>query len=83
MQLHAARSDEPVATARHRCTSCGAAYGEEAWRALPLVERLGHDEVAHLMSAWPWPTSDVIEVRDCRCGASLVRRTPACLPAPR
>ena len=77
MQRPATRIDDHVALARHRCSSCRAAYGDESWDALPLVERLGRDQVAHLMSTWPWPSDDVIEVRHCRCGATLVRHLRA------
>jgi hypothetical protein len=55
------------------CGRCGALHDETAWRSLRVVETLDRDRVRDLVTEWPWPAATVLEVRRCRCGATIAR----------
>jgi hypothetical protein len=57
------------------CGRCGAAFEEQAWRRLELVERVAAERVRELVTRWPDETG--IDVRRCVCGRALARKATA------
>jgi hypothetical protein len=50
------------------CAVCRATWSQKAWTTLPLVQVI---EAAEAQKHLTVPMDDRIEVRSCRCGASL------------
>ncbi len=63
------RDARPVALT---CGGCSKTYGEAAWRALPVSERIGAPEVRRVLSKWP--DGLVVEVRRCGCGRTIAAK---------
>src|SRR5438309_411126 len=58
-----------------RCALCGSAFDVAAWSALELLETLGPNVIVR--HALAWPASATIEIRRCRCGRSIARKSRA------
>jgi hypothetical protein len=52
----------------------------DLWRELELVERLACERVREIVTAWPDDTT--IEVRRCRCGHVIARKSERASPSP-
>ena len=63
----------------YRCSGCGEAYGESAWRGLALAERIEPEQVRRLLSNWP--AGLCVEVRRCgACGKTVAAKRAAADP---
>ena len=53
------------------CGRCARAFDPAAWASLRVVERLRYEQLRDLLTEWPWTRDTLLEVRACRCGATL------------
>jgi hypothetical protein len=63
-----------ISRPRARCAICGTSYDENGWASLPIAQELSSSHVrSHLSVPADWS----VEVRVCRCGSRLARRSPS------